>query len=496
MMKRMSKVSACATLAMILIGTLAQAQSVPEGFSYQAIVLGKSSQKPLLETVSLTVQVLSPDKTCLLYEEQHNRVDLAKSQGIFAVKVGTPLKSSQRTSRDPGLSMHKLLSNEAKVVVAARKANCTSGYTAKSGDARVIRTYVTHGNSHYELQDQIIGAVPYATVAESLQGQTLIDLDNRYTIKGTEPAGPKGDKGDKGDAGAPGVIGEKGEKGSPGIAGPAGPQGAAGAIGAAGSIGPAGAAGAKGDKGDKGDKGASGDKGPQGVAGPAGPQGSAGAKGANGANGAAGIAGAAGSSVLSGIANPTAAVGNNGDTYVNLTSGAVFQKRNGAWAVVAGVTLKGPKGDVGEIKLPACKNTELLTVAAGAVKCIARNSIVPTCAEGQTLTMKSSVWTCTNVATVLTNVLKTVKPVTVAKCLSSNNLETVVATCPAGHSLFSCSGSSGDLDESDEGYRIDSNYVARTCTLKVKGARCGDSRNGAGPGDVQNQIVTALCFPG
>lgn len=59
--------------------------------------------------------------------------------------------------------------------------------------------------------------------------------------------------------------------------------------------------------------------------------GSTGAAGATGATGAAGSNGTNGSAFLSGSGVPAAGLGNNGDSYLNVTTGDVYTKSGGAW---------------------------------------------------------------------------------------------------------------------------------------------------------------------
>ncbi|MGY3130127.1 hypothetical protein ACVWZM_000809 [Bradyrhizobium sp. USDA 4501] len=89
--------------------------------------------------------------------------------------------------------------------------------------------------------------------------------------------------------------------------------------------------GVKGDKGDKGDRGEPGEKGD---------------KGDKGDQGDQGIQGEPGNTVLYGPADPTAAVGVNGDFYINTTTHFIFgPKAAGAWP--AGTSLIGPQGPQG-----------------------------------------------------------------------------------------------------------------------------------------------------
>jgi hypothetical protein len=68
-----------------------------------------------------------------------------------------------------------------------------------------------------------------------------------------------------------------------------------------------------------------------------GPQGTAGAAGAAGSNGA---------SYLGGAGAPASELGSNGDTYINLTNGDIYQKAAGSWSAT-GANLRGPTGATG-----------------------------------------------------------------------------------------------------------------------------------------------------
>ncbi len=56
-------------------------------------------------------------------------------------------------------------------------------------------------------------------------------------------------------------------------------------------------------------------------------------KGANGIAGTNGTNGTDGSSCFSGSGVPDSALGNNGDSYIDISNGDVYDKANGAWAV-------------------------------------------------------------------------------------------------------------------------------------------------------------------
>ena len=79
-----------------------------------------------------------------------------------------------------------------------------------------------------------------------------------------------------------------------------------------------------------------GDKGEPGPAGPTGPTGS------DGATGVIGSTGPTGASFLSGSGVPAASLGKDGDTYLDVDTGDVYEKSGGAWSLSG--SLVGPTG--------------------------------------------------------------------------------------------------------------------------------------------------------
>ncbi len=132
-------------------------------------------------------------------------------------------------------------------------------------------------------------------------------------------------------------------------------------VGATGPAGPAGATGPTGSQGATGPAGTPGPAGATGATGPAGATGAAGAPGANGTNGTNG------NTILNGTINPAAAVGVNGDFYLNTATNTLFgPKAAGAWP--AGVPLIAGGG--GGIEVFACSQavTNTVTVTSSATR--------------------------------------------------------------------------------------------------------------------------------
>ena len=92
--------------------------------------------------------------------------------------------------------------------------------------------------------------------------------------------------------------------------------------------------------------GSGGSQGPKGDTGAAGKDGATGAKGDTGAAGKDGAKGADGKSFHTGVTAPDSNLGNNGDSYLNITTGDIYNKTGGQWQKIG--ELKGPKGEKGD----------------------------------------------------------------------------------------------------------------------------------------------------
>lgn len=147
----------------------AHAVDLPLTITYQGR-LYDSSSSPIENTVDLKLDIYSQDGSCLLYSES-KQLDLSSSSGFFSTQIGSVTGSSSRTSGvDPGLSMQAVFDNSATKTGAS---SCT--YTPSARDGRKIQvTIVKIGSSTVNTvlsPKQSISSVPYATVAQTLQGK-------------------------------------------------------------------------------------------------------------------------------------------------------------------------------------------------------------------------------------------------------------------------------------------------------------------------------------
>jgi len=153
--------------------------------------------------------------------------------------------------------------------------------------------------------------------------------------------GPQGQTGSQGTTGAQGVAGVQGATGAIGPAGPTGANGKNGSVIYSGTTIPATSLGVAGDFYLNTTTGLL--YGPKTAAGWGAGFSLKGPTGATGATGTTGAAGAAGSQILNGSGIPSAALGNNGDYYLDKTNYLLYgPKTNTGWGPA--VSLQGPAG--------------------------------------------------------------------------------------------------------------------------------------------------------
>ena len=153
------------------IGEASAATGSPS-FNYQGRILNADGTAAYSDVVDLTLGIYDPTGTCLLYEETQTSIDLVTSGGLFSVQVGSAVGNSKRSSNDPGKTMTTVFAN-AGSQIRVSGTNCTSGYTPAASDARILRVTVTpysSGAATTLTPDLAIHSVPFAMVAETLQG--------------------------------------------------------------------------------------------------------------------------------------------------------------------------------------------------------------------------------------------------------------------------------------------------------------------------------------
>jgi hypothetical protein len=160
-------------LALIVFPIISNAAGVPTSFTYQGKALNAAGTAPLTSTVSFTLSITDPSSACILYQESQTNVNLATTNGIFALQVGSLVGATKRVAGvDPGLSMTTLFANAGTQLVPSN-GSCP-GYTPLANDVRKLHVVITpsSGSAITVSPDLTINAVPNSMVAETLQGQT------------------------------------------------------------------------------------------------------------------------------------------------------------------------------------------------------------------------------------------------------------------------------------------------------------------------------------
>lgn len=158
--------------ATFILSSPARAADLPQYLNFDG-QLDDGVGNPITTSVNLTFRILDPSGNCLLYEETRTGVT-PDAAGQFSVKIGPNGGGSRNSAADGGLLWKAIFQNDATV----RTYNSTycpnpSGYIPAAGDARKLRVIV---NATTLSPDYILAPVPYATVAESLQGKTAADF--------------------------------------------------------------------------------------------------------------------------------------------------------------------------------------------------------------------------------------------------------------------------------------------------------------------------------
>ncbi len=168
--------------------------SVPQSFTLDGQLLQVGTQNPLLDPAAkLTLDILDPSKTCILYEEQQT-VNTSSTNGYFNIQVGSATGAAQRTASDPGNSMAQVYQNLTAITGnSAPGQTCTGGtYTPTMGDTRYFRITVTPsatGVADTLSPDTILSSVPTAVeaqTADTLQGLSPSQLLQVNTSGGAQ----------------------------------------------------------------------------------------------------------------------------------------------------------------------------------------------------------------------------------------------------------------------------------------------------------------------
>ncbi len=148
----------------------------PQSFTLDGQLLQAGTQNPLLDSAAkITVDVLDPSRTCILYEEQQT-VNTSATNGYYNIQVGSlSTTDPKRTASDPHNTMAQVYQNTISIAgTSAPGQTCAGGfYTPATGDIRYFRITVTPsatGIADTLSPDTVLSSVPTAIVAQTLGG--------------------------------------------------------------------------------------------------------------------------------------------------------------------------------------------------------------------------------------------------------------------------------------------------------------------------------------
>lgn len=170
-----TKVAVSFLLCMVFSSQALAAGELAQTFTLDGYFTAVGTTNPLLDSsVSVKVQILNPDKTCLLYEETQV-LDTQASNGYFNIQVGSATGDAKRSGSDPGRTMTQIFQNSTAITAADAPSQTCTGltYTPVANDLRYFRLIVTPsgtGVADTLSPDTVIDTVPMAMVAQSVQG--------------------------------------------------------------------------------------------------------------------------------------------------------------------------------------------------------------------------------------------------------------------------------------------------------------------------------------
>ncbi len=167
----------------LLNSALSNANSGPAGFNVQGIVTD-SGGVPVTGTVDFQFQVMDKNKTCVLYQENFNSINLTTSSGVFSLNLGSGTSRTNNVdAASPTTLTSKVFRNDLNV---AASGNCPSGLTMASGDVRYLRILFNPGSGAITMSPDLkVQGAPYAMVAESIQGMTpnnFVQIDSAANV--------------------------------------------------------------------------------------------------------------------------------------------------------------------------------------------------------------------------------------------------------------------------------------------------------------------------
>ncbi len=132
----------------------------PETFNFDGILLDTGTSNPMTGPVNLRFEILDGSASCVLYKEDHLSIALDAGGG-FSLPVGTGTSKVQSF----GTGWKAIFANKGST---GGFTGCGAGVNLAPGSIRQLR--VTVNGATVLIPNFAINAVPYATIADSIQG--------------------------------------------------------------------------------------------------------------------------------------------------------------------------------------------------------------------------------------------------------------------------------------------------------------------------------------
>jgi trimeric autotransporter adhesin len=145
------------------------ANAITRGFNFDGVLTDPGGTTPITSATAVTFQILNATETCILYSE--TQTITPDSGGNFSAIVGTG--GSALDSSDSGNQWDQVFSNDATVSGKLVSNSSACSYVPVAGDARYLHLKIAGTAATPNIA---LGSVPFATVADTLQGHPASDF--------------------------------------------------------------------------------------------------------------------------------------------------------------------------------------------------------------------------------------------------------------------------------------------------------------------------------
>ncbi|MFV8258940.1 hypothetical protein ACNQKP_14120 [Bdellovibrio bacteriovorus] len=168
---------------LLIISLLFAFAAKADGYNVSGKIIRPDGGDLESRAVSFNLEVLSPDSTCVVYQETINNLDMGGSKGRFNLVLG----SGTRVYSSGDMPLEKVISNSATLT-------CKGGgsFTPGPADERSLRISFYDGTAWQSFAAQKLKAVPFATESQNAQSANKLgNYDSTSLLRvdgGTAPA--------------------------------------------------------------------------------------------------------------------------------------------------------------------------------------------------------------------------------------------------------------------------------------------------------------------